>query len=352
MTRNSNHANRVRLKDIAERADVSLATVSRTIHSPNTVSVEIRARVEESARMLGVDLHQQRKRKIIGYLFCNSDLLNPFQTRVLIGAEEYCSSHGYSLLILRLQYSVHSLWRDIPLPPLLQRRREVGGFLLAGLNFPNLLELLDSKGIPFAVLGDNVAGQWSAEKYDCVSNDLHQASCDVTQHLISLGHRHIWFIGNTQLPWFNRYLTGYQMAMTENSLPLLVRRVESVDQFEIGYLGTKGILREAHTVTAIFSGTDQAARGVYRALREMGLQIPRDVSVVACNDTEGALLDPPLTTVREFTNEVGGTLASLVINRIETPGSPPRQVIVPTQLIKRESSVPASEPSIAARNRT
>jgi LacI family transcriptional regulator len=302
--------------------------------------------------VLGVELHQQRRRKILGYLFCNTDLLNPFQTRVLIGAEEYCSSHGYCLLILRLQYSVHSLWRDIPLPPLLQRSRDVGGFILAGMNFPNLLELLNSKRIPFAVLGDNVAGQWSAEKYDCVSNDLHQASYDVTKHLISLGHRHIWFIGNTHLPWFDSYLCGYERAMRENSLPILLRRVESVDQFEIGYLGTKGILREVCSVTALFPGPDQAARGAYRALREIGLQVPQDVSVVACNDTEGAFLDPPLTTVREFAKEVGSTLASLVIDRIETPGSPPRQVIVPTQLIRRESSAPPREPSIAARNRT
>jgi len=335
--------NKIRIRDIAEQAKVSIATVSRTIRSPHLVAVNMRARVEESARTLGIELRQQRKRRILGYLFCNADLLHPFHTRVLVGAEEYCSSHGYCLLILRLQYSVHSIWRDIPLPPLLQHSREIGGFILAGTNFPNLLELLTNKRIPFAVLGDNVVGQWFSEKCDCVSNDLHQGSYDVTKHLISLGHRAIWFIGNMRLPWFISYLSGYQRAMTDNALPVLVKEVESLDHFEVGYLGTKGILRETLGVSAIFPGTDQAARGAYRALRELGLRIPQDISVAACNDTEAALLDPQLTSVREFPGEVGSTLASLVINRIETPGSPPRQVVVPTQLIIRESSIHTRE---------
>lgn len=343
---------KIRIEDIARQASVSLATVSRVIHSRDKVSAEVRARVEDAAKKLGVELHGRARRRILGYLFCNADLLHPFQTRVLIGAEDYCSSHGYCLLILRMQYSAHSHWRDIPLPPLLQQSREVGGFIVAGMNFPHLFELLSSKRIPFAVLGDNVIGQWSREKYDSASNDLSQGSREVTEHLISFGHLHIWFIGNTRLPWFDRYFDGYQRAMSEASLPIHCRRVESVDQFEIGYLGTKGILREGSPVSAINAGTDQAARGVYRALRELKLRIPQDVSVVACNDTEGALLDPPLTSIREFPEEVGSTLAKLVINRIENPGSPPRQEIVPTQLIKRESSIFIGEPSIPTRNLT
>jgi len=91
-------------------------------------------------------------------------------------------------------------------------------------------------------------------------------------------------------------------------------------------------------VTAVFAGSDQIARGVYEALRQSGLSIPEDISVAGFNDTEGALLDPPLTSVREFPEELGKHLAEFALRRIQQPDREPQQIVIPTKLVIREST--------------
>jgi len=111
----------------------------------------------------------------------------------------------------------------------------------------------------------------------------------------------------------------------------------SNDEEEVAILRPSPLLGEGETITAIFAGTDPAARGVYRAAQEAGRHIPSDLSVVACNDTYGALLNPQLTTIREFPELLGSQLVELVLSRIADPDLPPRQVTIPTEIIKRES---------------
>jgi len=91
-------------------------------------------------------------------------------------------------------------------------------------------------------------------------------------------------------------------------------------------------------VTAILAGSDTVAAGVCGALREAGLSIPGDISVMGFNDSEGALFHPALSTVREFPEELGRHLASFLVNRIQNPTLPPQTLTIPTQLIERQST--------------
>jgi LacI family transcriptional regulator len=101
----------------------------------------------------------------------------------------------------------------------------------------------------------------------------------------------------------------------------------------------KDLLRRGYAVQSIFGGSDAVCHGVYAALRESGLSVPEDVSVVRFNDTiEATLLHPALTSVRAFPEVVGRMLAEMVVNRINTPGFPPQDRVISTQIIKRESS--------------
>jgi LacI family transcriptional regulator len=127
----------------------------------------------------------------------------------------------------------------------------------------------------------------------------------------------------------------------------LVPRLSDIDAYDdetLGYVSAKSILCRGELVTAIFGGTDATAQGVYKALKEYRLSIPDDVSVVGCNDTFARLLDPPLTTIREFPDLIGKRLAELLLERISSPDIPPRVVTVPTQLARNESSGPVSLP--------
>jgi DNA-binding LacI/PurR family transcriptional regulator len=112
---------------------------------------------------------------------------------------------------------------------------------------------------------------------------------------------------------------------------------DSQDERDIGYLGTKSLLARGEQVTAIFAGNDPTAHGVYKGLRDSGLSIPGDVSVVGCDDTVGSWLYPTLTTIREFPEQLGKQMVELLLNRIANPSRDPEQVTMPTELIKRDS---------------
>ena len=93
-------------------------------------------------------------------------------------------------------------------------------------------------------------------------------------------------------------------------------------------------------MTAIVAGNDPTAHGVYKALRDRGLKIPDDVSVVGCDDTVGTWLYPALSTTREFPEQLGKQLVELAFHRLAKPDQDPQRVTIPTEFIKRESCSP------------
>ena len=328
---------RIGLRDVAAIAGVSLATVSRVMNGNDRVDPEIQKKVLEAAVKLEVDFSQRIKTKALAFLLCNRTVLNAFHSRILIGAEEYCVEHGWDIIFLSFNYSPQIPWKELHVPNMMQRRDVVRAVLLAGTNFGNLIELLEHKRITFAALGNNLINQSQTLNHDVVFSDDIQGAYDITRHLIALGHRHICFVGNTQLPWFFRCHSGYSKAMEEAGLKANRSLIQSESDGEIGYLGTKALLASREPVTAIFAGNDPSAYGVYKALRDSGLRIPDDISVAGCNDTVGGWLYPGLTTIREFPEQLGKSMVELLLKRIADPGGAPRSIIIPTELIKRDS---------------
>lgn len=133
--------------------------------------------------------------------------------------------------------------------------------------------------------------------------------------------------------------------MTDAGLEARFSEIRSEDR-ELGYLAAKSLLVNSHRPTAIFAGNDQAAAGIYGALQESGIRIPDDISIAGFNDTIGSVLHPALTTAREFPKEQGRHLAEFVLRRIQEPDRPPQHVVIPTELIRRDSVQ-----SIASRSR-
>jgi LacI family transcriptional regulator len=325
------------LREIATAANVSIATVSRVLSGRNRVDPAMRKQVLEAAAKLKIDPLQSNKPRALVFLLSNRTMLPPFHASILVGAESYCSAHGWDLYFLSFNYSSNIPSRALHLPEMLQRRDIVRGVILAGNTSPNLLELLERKGISYVVLGNNILGEVPALKNDVVFSDESRGAEDMTRYLISLGHRDIWFVGNTRMPWFARYYEGYRRCMEEAGLNPRQSSIDSDDDTEIGYLGTKYLLSTGEPVTAIFAGNDPTACGVYKGLREQGWRIPEDVSVAGCNDTVGALLYPGLTTIREFPEQVGRHMAELLLGRIADPELEARRLTMPTEFIKRDS---------------
>jgi DNA-binding LacI/PurR family transcriptional regulator len=333
------------LREIAAAAHVSIATVSRVLNGSSRVDPAIRKSVLAAAADLDIDFSQRNKTKALAFLLSNRSMQHVFHSGILLGAEAYCASRNWELIFQSFNYPPQVSGRELHLPNVVQRHDIVRGVILAGTNSPNLLELLNYKNIPFVVLGNNVISEVEQLGYvgdDVVfSNDI-QGGQDVTRHLISLGHCHIWFVGNIRLPWFARCFEGYRRAMEEAGLPPRLSTVDLEDETDIGYLGTKSLLAKGEPVTAIFAGNDPTAHGVYKGLRDGGLDIPGDISVVGCDDTVGSWLYPALTTIREFPELLGKQMVELLINRITNPGQARQQITLPTELIKRESCRPIS----------
>jgi DNA-binding LacI/PurR family transcriptional regulator len=343
---------KVGLREIAEAAQVSVATVSRVLNGNNRVDPAIQKAVIDAAANLRVDLTQRNKTKALAFVLSNRAMLHAFHSRVLHGAEAYCTAHGWDIVFLSFNYSPNAQWNELHLPKVVQRRDVVRAVVLAGTNSSNLMELLNNKSIPYVVLGNNVIGDIQNLENDVIFSDDTQGSQDITRYLIGLGHRHISFVGNIRLPWFARCFAGYRRAMEESGLAATHSSIDSEDDAEIGYLGTKSLLARGEPVTAIFAGNDATAHGVYKAVRDSGLSIPGDISVAGCDDTVGSLLYPRLTTIREFPEQLGKQMVEMILNRIANPAQEPQRITIPTELIKRDSCQPIRMPGDATPGQT
>lgn len=331
------------LKEIAAAANVSVATVSRVLSGSGRVDPAMRRLVLDTAAKLKIDPVPRSRPGSLAFLLSNRSTLPPFHASILVGAEAYCTAHGWDLLYCSFNAPLNIAAKELHLPKVLQRRDAVRGVILAGNTSANLLELLEQKDISYVVLGNNILGESSEPKNDVVFSGETRGGEEMTRYLVGLGHQHIWFVGNTRLPWFARYYEGYQRCMEEVQLQPRLSSIDSSDEMEIGYLGTKYLLSTGEPVTAIFAGNDATACGVYKGLRERGLRIPEDISVAGCNDTVGASLNPGLTTIREFPEQVGRHMAELLLERIANPDIAPRRLTMPTEFVKRDSCSPLNE---------
>jgi DNA-binding LacI/PurR family transcriptional regulator len=288
---------------------------------------------------------RNHRTKIIAFLLSNRGVLHPFHSAVLMGAEAFCAEHDYALLFLPFQYQTTNTY-ELKLPEILGDRNIVSGVIAAGTNSEALLDLLSESGIPWVALGNNILGKRHEQLISAVYFDDIGGTHELTRYLISLGHRHIAFVGNLKLPWYARRHAGYLTAMEDAGLPPSTSELGYKEGEEMGYLGGKTVLQQASRPTAIIAGDDAAARGVYKAARDMGLRIPDDLSVAGFNDTlEASALHPALTSVRVFTDELGKQLAEMLLKLIPNPNLESQSLTLPTQLVRRES---CSHPTVPA----
>ena len=330
-------ASKLTLEEIARAAKVSVATASRAINNTGRVSPEIARRVRNAVAKLGANVQRPDQARTICFLLANRAVLHPFHAHVLMGAQEYAAGHEYQLLFYPFQYRPDTSPEDIRLPLLFERRGLVDGYIVGGINWPNLLQLLAHTGVPFSVLGNNVLGDWQPEHFDVVWMDDVAGAHELTKYLQSLGHRNIWFLGGSRFP-VARMREGYSRAMQEASLEPHVLENDSDSEHDAGYLAAKTLLSGRADVTAVFAHSDTVAHGVFEAVLGCGLKIPEQISVVGFGDRpEAAALSPPLTTVWGYPEQVGRRLAEVVLNRIKTHDLAPQQCVLPMRLIKRDS---------------
>jgi DNA-binding LacI/PurR family transcriptional regulator len=339
---------RVTLRDIAAAANVSIPTVSRVLTRSARVNPAIEKRVRDAATRLGFDLITRERRRTIAFLLGNRPIKHPFHSEVMFGAEAYCAEHDYEMLFSTLRYPLHARVSHLPIPSLLDRPGKVDGVIVAGVNTASMIQTLADTGLPVAFYGDTLVEE-GLTGVPNVRIDENGGASEVTRYLVSLGHTAISFVANVRIPWFRRRYEAYRAAMESVGLRPALGEFDSEDERQVGYLATRSILDRPGRATAIFAGNDHIAQGVYEALRDRGLKVREQISVVGFNDTmEAVVLHPTLTTVRVYAEQIGRRLAELVLRQIESGSAGEETITIPTRIIKRESCAAMIHPAETA----
>jgi len=333
----------ITIKDIAKRVGVSPSTVSKALNNRSDVSAETRAKILEVAQELNFTPHafgkalKKKTSENIGVLFCrdlHSLSSNPFYSRVLEGIEAELALNNYNLI---LQIVTESTKDELPK---MVRERQVDGLLLVGTFVDSYLERIFQEDLRIVL----VDPKKPSYRYSQVLIDNEHGAFQATKYLIDRGHRQIGFIsGDLSRMSFQQRYNGYLKALQASGIEVNENWVRT-GGLENGYDHVKALL-STEKVTAIFSANDINAIYGYKAINDLGLRIPEDISVIGFDDIDLAKIStPPLTTMRVYKEELGSIAVRTLLRMLQTGDTRPVTTIVPTRLIERDS-VRALDPS-------
>jgi DNA-binding LacI/PurR family transcriptional regulator len=326
---------------------VSIGTVSRVLNDHADVGTDLRDRVQSAIRELGYRSNERpegarQQSRAIGFLLCNGAGINPIHAHLLLGIEQFCSDTGYYTIFTRYMYSPDQRPEDFELPEFLLQSHLVNCVIVAGANYNNFLLALQMAKIRYVLLGNHFVGRSPEEApVNQVRYDDYGGSLEATQYLIQLGHRHIWYIGDTSLPWLlNRY-EGYVSAMKGSGLEPNVHTYSLADDpFENGHAAVTYILERKYPATAMLCGSEELALGAREALRQHGRDVPRDVSLIGFEHKLTHSRSSNVTSVSIDTLAVGRELARMATALNESFGKDQPEIIVPATLLKRSTCRP------------
>jgi LacI family xylobiose transport system transcriptional regulator len=323
------------LADIAREAGVSAPTVSKVLNGRSDVAAATRERVEDLLRAHGYRRRAGTPAPLLDLVF--HELESAWAMEVIRGAEQVARAEGLSLVLSESagRLTPEQTWLDGVLA-----RRPTGVLLVLCKPDRAQREQLASRDIPFAVI--DPAGDLD-EGVPAVGATNWQGGLAATRHLLGLGHTRIGVIaGPARMMCSRARVDGYRAALETAGLPFDPTLVRAGDfHHEAGYSAGLELLRLADRPTAVFTGNDLQALGLYEAARELGLRIPDDVSVVGFDDLPVARwVGPPLTTIRQPLSEMAATAARMVIDlaRGRTPAA--SRVELATRLVERSSTAP------------
>ncbi|MFC1457449.1 LacI family DNA-binding transcriptional regulator [Microvirga arabica] len=331
-----------RIQDVARLADVSTATVSRALATPERVSPEARARVLEAIAKTGYvpnpAARTLRSQKTYMVLVVLPDLANTFFSKILRGIEETLFEAGYGMIISDLDGSPE---KEAHFAAFTAAGRVDGAILLNGHLFGQSREGEGQPariGIPLVALCEAIP---SAD-IPHIEIDNRAAASRMTQHLAGLGHRRITYVSGpaNNILERERFL-GFKDGLEAAGLPFDPALVIPGDYtIESGVAAGQGLVARTTRPTAVFCTSDEMAIGLMRTLLSAGLRVPEDISVAGFDDIEfAAVAEPSLTTIHQPRRELGQAAATVLIDLLQ--GRPaPKQIRLETELVIRNSVAP------------
>ena len=347
------------LKDVANSAGVSTATVARVLHNRGYVAAETRQLVESAILATGYQLNavaqglRKQRTLVLGHLLYGISP-NPFFANIALGVAEEAAEHGCGVLIANTQEDRHL--ERLAVETLIRRR--VDAILFTTVRDEAIIRLAMDARIPVVQVERTRVLDAPA-----VTVDNYRGAFDAVQHLIDLGHRRVAYIGerpdspahdardgSLRLVEAER-LSGYRDALRHGGLAVddtIVDLDGRYTDLQYARSATRRLLAVPPRPTAIFAACDLIAAGVLQELSRAGLRVPTDISVVGFDDTLAERLTPALTTVAQPMVQIGRLAAAIAIEALQdlgtetTGGAAPRRERLTTQLVIRDSTGPVS----------
>jgi len=330
------------IKDVAKKAGVSLSTVSLVLNHKKNVSKETVKKVQQAIHEL--DYHPRRsaqglaskKSGNLGFILTNDHFsrAEPFYTKIFLGSEFEARKHNYYIILTTVEQNFNR--KTIPR---LLLERNVDGVILAGKVPDGLIHYIQQIDLPIifidyfpangnypAVLIDNIAGAKQAVK-----------------HLIKKGHNQIAFVGgDLSHPSIQERFLGYKQALEEAKISYndnLVIIDEDYPGDKNGYSALCKLQKKKAQFTAIFAANDAMAFGCMRCLKEKGVKVPGQIALVGFDDVDVAWqMEPQLTTMKVDKEDMGALAVKNMVNMISTHKKSLGKILVPVELIIRNSS--------------
>jgi LacI family transcriptional regulator len=333
------------LKEIAKRAGVSIATVSRVLNEDESlsVSVETRERIlavtnEMDYRRIKQQSRQTKTVANVGLFYWYSEdqeVADPYYMSIRLGIETACFEQGINLVKL---HKINDVYKT-------NFKGNLQGIIAAGKYSKQDVKLFKQLSSNFVLVDYSLSND-----LDCVVPDFRKAMNDVMEYLIDLGHKNIGYIGGKEYVRDNEPVRDEREVVFYENLALKgLFRSENVwtgsftaeDGFEL----MNRALDSGNRPTAFFLASDSMAIGALRALHERNIRVPEEMSIVGFNDIEMAqYIHPPLTTVKVYTEFMGETAVNLLIEQIQSNRTLTKKIVIPCNLIIRESSSSPKNP--------
>jgi LacI family transcriptional regulator len=329
------------IKDVARHAGVSTMTVSRVVNNSGYASEETRARVGQAIAELGyvpnaVARHLRSKRTRTVALVL-SDITNPFFTTIARGVEDVAAARNFAVMFCNTDESEPE--ENKYLQMLIERQID-GVLLVPSGSSPEPFRLLRSHNVPVVVLDRRVP----SPSVDQVRSDSEAGAFRLVGHLLELGHTRIAMLsGYRSITTSADRIAGYERALTEARIdvdPALICAAGFA--VEAGSAMARQVLATRPRPTAIFAGNNFIAFGAIRAIRQIGLRVPEDVSLVCFDDVPDEwAIDPFMTCIVQDAYAMGRKAAELLLARL-TSNRPakPRSIVLPVRFVVRRSSAP------------
>ena len=322
--------------DVARLAGVSTATVSRALNGTGQIAPATRGAIDAAVEQLGYRPNTiarslvTKSTQTIGLLL--PDITNPFYASLVGAIQQRALEREHTILLCTTEGEAE---REVAYLELL-RSKQADGALAVGLVLSaDRIEPFLADGFPIVCLDRDV----SSSAVPLVQVDNRLGAMMATEHLLSLGHTRIGHVGGASLKISDDRADGYRQALTRAGIAVDPGLL-AVGEFDerSGYAAARGLLAGTD-LTAVFAANDLSAIGVLKAVAEVGLLVPGDISVVGFDDLSmSSFTIPALTTIRQPAREIAERGTRILFDMIEGKRVRRRRILIEPELVVREST--------------